>query len=153
MKQLTLSGALALALGLTSAANAQEVVFDNSTNLLGNLINNRDQERGDSATLAGTDRSVTVLSLFLRSSAGNVNADVQVRLYDGGDSGAEPGTLLWASGVFSQMAIAAGTNQYDFAVPNVAVGNQVTWTVELTRITGDPTNGVGPRFISPPTVG
>ncbi len=129
------------------------VVFDNSTNLLGFLINDREQERGDSATLAGTDRSVVEISLLIHSNAGDVNADVQVRLYEGGDTGGDPGALLWASGVFPQMTIAAGTNQYDFAVPSILVGNEVTWTVEMRAVTGDPSQAVGPRFVAPPTVG
>lgn len=135
--------------GCETVAN---IVYDNSTTILGFLMNDRDLERGDSVTLAGTDRSVVEISLLLHSNAGDVNADVRVRLYDGGDSGADPGALLWTSALFTQMAIADGVAQYDFAVPHILVGDQVTWTVELTNVSGDPALWVGPRFVAPPTI-
>ena len=57
------------------------------------------------------------------------------------------------SALFPQMAIGGGTNQYDFAVPKVLVGDEVTWTIEMTNVSGNPANAIGPRFVAPPTVG
>ena len=80
--------------GLAATANA-DAVYDNSTNFLGFLINAGETEWGDGATLAGTDRVVAEISYMIHSSSGAFDADVVGRLYAGGDSGADPGALLW----------------------------------------------------------
>ena len=129
------------------------VVYDNTTNLVGFLIDSVNVERGDSTTLAGINRFVTDIGLLIHSSGGDSRADVQVRIYAGGDTSAavNPGPLLWASGVFPGMTIAAGTNLYNFAVPNVLVPNELTWTLELTNATIPAVTGS--RFAAPPSVG
>lgn len=129
-------------------------VYDNTSNLVAYLINGREQVWGDGATLAGSDRVVTNISLLIHANGGDHPADVKVRLYEGGDSGADPGTLLWESALFPQMVVKGGSNLYDFAVPNVTVPDSVTWTLELTNVTGGlPTDAVGSRFVDPPTIG
>lgn len=62
------------------------IVYDNSTNLLGSLIEGIDKGVGDSCTLAGTDRVVTNISLLIHANGGNATADMQVRMYEGGDA-------------------------------------------------------------------
>ncbi|MCH8807221.1 MAG: PEP-CTERM sorting domain-containing protein [Planctomycetes bacterium] len=131
------------------------VVYDNTTTLVGFLIDSVNVERGDAVTLAGTDRVLTDIGLLIHSNTADSIADVRVRIYTGGDTstainpGANP---IWDSGIFPQMVITAGVNQYNFAIPNVTlVGDELTWTLELTNATIP--SVTGSRFVAPPTVG
>ncbi len=130
------------------------IVYDNSANTIGFLINGADTERGDGLVLDGTDREVTLLSVYIHSNGGDAIADIQARIYAGGDaSGAEPCDLLWESDVLTQVTIFGGTTFYDFPVPNVVVPDEITWTLEMTNVTPVPGEVAGPRFIAPPVVG
>lgn len=139
--------------GYTGGGGAVDtIVYDNSTDILGFLIGGNDEENGDGLTLAGTDRVVTNITLFIHTLGGNGTADAQVRMYVGGDiGGGNPGAVLWESGVFAQMAFTSGLVSYDFAVPNVLVPGELTWTLELTNVSAG--NTIGSRFIGIPTVG
>lgn len=131
------------------------VIYDNTVTSVAFLIDGNNVERGDSATLAGTDRVVTDIGLMIHSLTGDSIADVQVRIYEGGDTSmfVDPGALLWASGVFPQMTLTSGLAQYDFAVPNITIpGNELTWTLELTNMTF-PGGATGSRFFAPPAIG
>ena len=129
------------------------VVYDNSANVLGFLINGIDEENGDGVTLAGTDRTVTNINLLIHANSGAATADVRVRIFAGGDAGGgNPGAMLWESALLTNFAIAGGVAGYDFAVPNVVVPGEITWTLELTNVVN--TGGaVGSRFFAPATVG
>ncbi|MCH7792367.1 MAG: hypothetical protein IID31_08840 [Planctomycetes bacterium] len=129
------------------------IVYDNSANTLGFLINTADFERGDGVTLAGTDRVVTNINVMIHVNGGAAGtADMQVRLFVGGDAGGgDPGALLWDSGLFAGVALSAGLAGYDFAVSNVTVPDEITWTVALSNVQTAGTTGV--RFVAPPTVG
>ena len=131
------------------------IVYDNSTTLVGFLINGVDEENGDGVTLAGTDRVVTNINLLIHANSGDAIADVRVRIFAGGDAGGgDPGAMLWESALFTGQTILGGTNPYDFAVPNVVMPDEITWTLELTNVTpGAPNAAVGSRFVAPPTVG
>ena len=129
-------------------------VYDNSLNLIGFLINGADFERGDGLTLDGTDRAVTLLSLFIHSNGGDAIADLQARIYVGGDAGGgDPGAMLWESAVQTGVTIFGGTGFYDFIVPEVVVPDEITWTLEMTNVTPFPGEVTGSRFIHPPTLG
>lgn len=128
------------------------VVYDNSTTLIGSLINGIDDEWGDGVTLAGTDRTVTNINLLIHANGGAATADVRVRIFVGGDlGGGNPGAMLWDSGAITGFALAGGTNPYNFAVPNVLVPGEITWTLQLTNVTAG--GAVGSRFVAPVTVG
>lgn len=136
--------------GLAATASA-DAVYDNSTNFLGFRLGAGEIEWGDGATLAGTDRLVTGISYMIHNSSPTVDADVIGRLYAGGDSGAEPGALLWESAPI-RMTILGSSKLYDLAVPNVVVPDEVTWTVQLLNRSNQ--NAVaGSRFMNPPTIG
>lgn len=153
MRKLTAYAALALMLAMPPVVNADTIVYDNTVNQLGFILSARELERGDGATLAGTDRVVTRLSLIIVGIDGDHPADVTVRLFEGGDDGLNlPGAMLWESELFEQMNILEGSNLYDFDVPSVAVPDSVTWTLQLSNVGGSP-DPVGPRFADPPVVG
>lgn len=130
------------------------VVFANSVNTLGFLVNGNGAQWGDGCTLAGTDRMVTCIILPIHSLAGgSATCDVTVRFYEGGDSPAAkpPGAMLWQSETFTRFAISPGLNQYLFEVPDIVVPDSMTWTLETSFC--DTEEQIGSRFISPPTTG
>jgi len=141
---------LAFALGGVVSAQAQ-IVYDNTTNVLGFLIGAGEDEWGDAMTLAGTERNVTGFDAMIHSNSGAFTADLTARLYAGGSGGVDPGALLWSATV-TGAAIAGGLGTYSFVVPGVLVPNDVTWTVQMTNRSNS-TAVAGPRFVSPPTVG
>ncbi len=128
-------------------------VYQNSTSPLGFLLIGNNRERGDGVTLAGINRRVTNITLMIHSNApAGHAADVRVRFYEGGDTGPDPGALLWESDVVPQMNIPFGTAEYDFPVPNVLVPDDFTWTLELANTAVSPP-AVGSSFLDPPTLG
>ena len=132
------------------------IVYSNIDNLLGFLIVGNNSERGDGVALAGTDRVVTEIGLVIHALGQDWSADTVVRLYEGGNNfgASDPGALLWDSGMMSGLPYPNGSNLHNFAVPNVLVPDEITWTIELTNIaggTGD--NRMGSRFMDPPTIG
>ena len=132
------------------------IVYDNSTNLVGFLIGLADDEFGDGATLAGTDRLVTTISLMIHANGDSgATADVTVRIFAGGDDagGADPGALLWQSDTFVGFTILDSANLYNFAVPNILVPDSITWTIEMNNVVQPEGGAVGPRFVAPPTLG
>ena len=132
------------------------VVYDNTTNILGFLLGLNGNEFGDGVTLAGTNRVVTSIGLLLHANGDSgATADVTIRIYDGGDdpAGIDPGALLWTSDTFVGFVFADSVNQYDFAVPNILVGDTLTWTIEMNNVFQAEGEAVGPRFVSPPTIG
>ena len=149
MSRATGFAALAVMLAMPLIVSADTIVYDNTIARRLAGVNPNNGEVGDGATLAGTDRLVTKLSLMIIGGAQPQNAEVRVRLYEGGDSfQAEPGDLLWESELFKQMPLLPGEHVYDFAVPRILVPESVTWTLEIRA--PDPL-GMGLR--GPPDVG
>lgn len=143
---------LAVMLAMAPVVNA-DTIYDNTVNLLGTLIDGRELEWGDGATLDGTERVVTRISLIIHALGGDHPADVRVRLFEDGDIfKGEPGAMLWESELFEQMTILDGSNLYDFDLPNVLVPDSLTWTLQLTNVGGS-AGIVGSRFVHPPLVG
>ena len=138
---------------MAPVVSADTIVYDNSVNFVGFLIQGNGLEWGDGATLAGTERVVTKISLMIHGRSGDVTSDLTVRLFEGGDDWkAEPGAMLWESELFQQMTIFDGPNLYDFDVPSVNVPDSLTWTLELQN--ADPPGAVfGSRSMGPPVVG
>lgn len=153
MRKFRAYAALAVMLAMAPVVSGDTIVYDNSVNFIGFLIGGNGFEWGDGATLAGTERVVTKISLMIHSTSGDVTSDLTVRLFEGGeDWEAEPGAMLWESELFEQMTIFDGSNLYDFDVPSVTVPDSVTWTLELQN--GDPAGAVfGSRVMGPPVVG
>ena len=126
------------------------VVYDNSLNLLGALLGLNDVEWGDGVTLAGTDRVVTSIGLLIHANGDSgATGDVTVRIFDGGDDpGAanDPGALLWQSDTFLDFTFLDSSNLYFFEVPNILVGDSITWTIEMNNVVQAELQAVGPRF-------
>ena len=142
-----------LSLPMAAVVSADTIVYDNTVNFGGFYNPSSGLEWGDGATLAGTERVVTKISLMIHSMSGDVTSDLTVRLFEGGDDWeAEPGAMLWESVLFQQMTIFDGSNLYDFDVPSVTVPASVTWTLELQN--ADPPGALfGSRFMGSPVVG
>lgn len=150
-----------LALSIAAVgAQAQTIVYDNTTNILGNLWGQvaggatSGPEGGDEITLAGTDRDVTSIDIMIHVLGANAGtADTQVRFYANDGAGDIPSTMLWDSGLLAAMPHAAGLSMMTFAVPSVTVPDTFTWTIEFTNRAGSIADAMGPRMYDPPTVG
>ena len=148
-----------LALGLSSTAFAQSVVYDNTANDLG-LENdllpagvNASVVRGSEVTLAGSDRRVTRIDFLLRiRGAGRATFDTQMRFYANDGAGGSPGTLLWESAVVPRLIDSGAPLQYSYDVPSVTVPNTFTWALEITSRSGN-TAAMGPSLFAPPVTG
>ncbi len=109
-------------------------------------------EGGDQITLSGTERYVTNI-VILAAGGPSGTVDAEVRLYKNDGIGGTPGTLLWDSGIFDDLAFQSSPtyNSYAFDVPYVLVPDTFTWTVQFTDL--QTVYSMGPRFFDPPTVG
>ncbi len=139
---------LAFALGGVVSAQAA-VVYDDMSNLLGYYYSQfSGLEVGDNVTLAGTERVVNRFAVGVYSfSAGT--ADMRVRFYS-----ATPDVnpiAIYDTGWMASTAIANGQQTLTFAVPNVVVPDNFTWTVQYANPLG--MTDIGPRMADPPTVG
>lgn len=138
---------------------AQEAVFRN-TAAATNYFFPTLSEAGDEVTLAGTNRSVTEISIYYISDITTVQGDEQmvVRFYANDGSGGAPGTLLWESApiLVRPRPVApdrAGWFVQRVVVPNVTVPNTFTWTVQFSGVANVVGDRVGLHLFGPPDVG
>ena len=113
---------------------------------------------GDEITLAGSDRFVTSINIFIRGSypLSSGTVDANVRFYANDGSGGAPGTILWDSGIVQDIPYVFGLNNFHFNVPSVLVPHTFTWAIQLSGVQvkdSYPNYGFGPMFYNPPTVG
>ena len=79
-------------------------------------------------------------------------ATLQAFLYANDGAGGQPGTQLWQSAAMTGVPITGAPNDLiDFAVPNVVVPGDFTWTLQITNGAGP--NAVGLPGYGPPSVG
>lgn len=145
-----LAGFVATA-ALSISAQAESVVYDNTSNPLGQYFNSG-TEFGDQITLGGLkgDRIVKQFRMEYYMSYG-VSGDetAQVKFYNNNGPGGAPGTLLFDTGTFSLQR--AGYNNITINDVNVAVPDNFTWTVSFAGVTG--TEVAGLLLYNPPAVG
>ena len=154
MMKLAAYASLTLILAMPTWVRADTLIYDNSKYLIWPWLSVPSEgEFGDGATLAGSERLVTKLSLVIDSGSGDITADVRVRLFEGGDGfSGEPGAMLWESELFERMPILDGFRFYDFVVPRVEVPDSLTWTLQL--LNADPPEAIrGPHYADPPVIG
>jgi len=150
---------LATLLSAASVADAQVVVYDNTTTYAGteNLLLSGGQsdssEHGNEITLRGANRSVTAIHVVLRiQGAGPATFDARVRLYRNDGPGGMPGTALWSSALTPRIIDSGAPLQYSFVVPEIVVPETFTWTIEVQNRTGN-SSELGPSHFDPPTTG
>jgi hypothetical protein len=98
------------------------------------------QQLGEEVTVAGANWQVTSLQIEIYSqgtfpNGGGVGpgfANFQASLYANNGSQGAPGTLLWQS-AFVPDNYPAGLSVLTYAVPNVVVPSQFTWTLRYTN--------------------
>jgi hypothetical protein len=137
----TVAALAILALGLVDARAA--VVYDNTANSQDDAWGDP-QEFGDEVILAGTERQVTSLGIWLQCDPA-AEIDLVVSLYPGGGVANPPSVPLWSQ-AFPNTPISDAVVY--FPVPNVTVPDAVTWTVQ----TGSDLV-VRVRLLDPPSVG
>jgi hypothetical protein len=145
------------ALGIT--AQADTVVYDNSTSYLGQRYWAVNSEFGDEINLSSstTDRVLRTFKFeYWLSHDVNSNEFVTLSLYKndgadyfGGTANPTPGTLLYQT----SSAIPSGQRTFlaDFTGTNITLPDKFTWTVSFSGVTGS--EQVGLLFYDPPTVG
>jgi hypothetical protein len=130
---LVLPGLLALSL----AAGAQTIFSDLTTNG-GWALPPLNGQIGEEVTVAGANWQVTSLSIEIYSQNGIFPAgtpgfaDFQASLYANNGALGAPGTLLWQSALVPDN-YPGGLSLLTFAVPDVAVPDQFTWTLYYTN--------------------
>lgn len=147
-----------LALLFVSSAQAQSIVYDNTTTSLDNNLPllpewlDESAEAGDEIWLAGTDRQVTELKLLFNyrgTIPGTVDALIRFREYDQSFQG--PGATFYESGL-TQVQTLAGIHELTFDIPSIVVPDHFVWTVQLFNRQGS-VGELGPAYYNPATVG
>jgi hypothetical protein len=147
-----LSIAAALIAILTSNTASPAVIYDNTSSTFANTVITGPNQIGGEVLPAGTDRIVTLLGIGVYSQHAATTATLQAFLYANDGAGGQPGTQLWQSATMTGVPITGAPNDLiAFAVPNVAVPGDFTWTLQIT-------NGAGPFSVGlpgygPPSVG
>ena len=150
---------LAVSALLGGAANAQEIIYDNSANSLGRVTGEGNAEIGDAVVFAGTARTVTQVSFeyFVAPpttpAGGEIvgNETAQFFMYALGNDNI-PTTLLYTSPTFN--LVPATSRGYGTAtISGIAVDapDRIAWTVAINGIEGNEQGGL--LFYNPPTVG
>jgi hypothetical protein len=145
---------------LASPALAQQIVYDNSGNLLawwaqvppGEATG---PEAGDQITLGEQGRFIQQFEFWYHVGGTNESgtADIQVRFYANDGPGGIPGTILWSSPLQQGVGHISGTNHLALPVPSIIMPDSFTWTVTFTNRTGSAAEGLGLRIYDPPLVG
>lgn len=137
----------------TAGGTSEQFIYDNSLNLLGSRTD-ISGEIGDVVLLqAGTPRSLTQVQFeyFLSPAARSGDETAQFRLYSTDTTGIPTG-LLYNSSVFSLgPTTAAGWGSVTISGINVAVFDQLAWTVEFFGIQSGERAGL--IFSNPPLTG
>jgi hypothetical protein len=119
----------ALATLVVTGAQAT-VIYDNTS---GPGVYTAAGEVGDTVTLAGTDRTVTQISIGVLGNGGNPDPGdtFQMRLWTADGPGGTIGTLLWQSSSLI-IPVAGPLQLITFNVPNVVVPNTIIFDVTHT---------------------
>ena len=144
---------------LTARSAFAAVVYDNTTTSTG-VVNDmltsattNGPERGNTVTLAGVERIVQQIQVRLRSAGPGVSTfDKRVRFYSNNGAGGAPGSLLWDSGNSTTVIDSGADLSYSFPVPDIAVPDTFTWTIQLSNRQGVATT-IGPVEYAPVTIG
>lgn len=87
-------------------------------------------EQGDEVHAVGSERLVTRLTVGVgRQNVPGVG-DFQAQLYANDGTNGQPGTLLWQSALMLNVQLSGGVQLISFDVPQVAVPDTFTWTLE-----------------------
>lgn len=149
---------LALALALVPGAQAQSIVYDNTTNSLDNNFPllpewmDESAEAGDEIWLGGTDRQVTHLTLLFTyrgTVPGSFDALIRFREYDEAFQG--PGATFYESSL-TTVQTTAGIHELDFSIPDVVVPDHFIWTIQAFNRQGS-VGELGMSYYNPPTIG
>lgn len=134
---------------LEAPAIAQTVVYDNTTTNTF-VTSFTGAELGDEVTLAGSERTITLLEIGVTMQGFAGTGDVRARIYANDGSSGQPGSMLWDSGLFTGVAFSGAVELLAFDVPGVVVPDTITWTLQVSNTTPV---AVGQPHFHPPTVG
>ncbi|MCX6881439.1 MAG: PEP-CTERM sorting domain-containing protein [Verrucomicrobia bacterium] len=128
-------GVVAAALGLVATPQAiAEVVYDNSSNYLGNFSDLGNGTIGDQITLGGASRVITEFKFeYFLSFAVSGNEKGALKFYANDGAGGLPGTTLFDSGVFG---LTSGFHTVTASDLSQSVANSFTWAVTFSGLEG-----------------
>lgn len=159
MRALSVLIAGMLCAGSIGRGNAAEIVYDNTSNDLGNVSLSLPTEFGDEIHLQpGLARLVTQFYFeYFGDFTPSGDEAVRVRFYANDGPNAVPGvltpmpqTLLYDSGF---LPISPNFNAVTLSLPAVLVPDSFTWTVLFAGLSGAEGDQGELRVFSPPTVG
>jgi hypothetical protein len=159
MRALSIWIAGMLSTGGILCGNAAQIVYDNTSNDLGNISLSRPTEFGDEIYLQpGLARWVTQFYFeYFGDFTPTGDEAVRVRFYANDGPNAVPGvftprpqTLLYDSGF---LPISPNFNAVTLSLPGVLVPDSFTWTVLFAGVSGAQGDQGQLRVFSPPTVG
>lgn len=135
------------------------IVYDNTTTSTG-VINDmltsattNSFERGNTVTLAGVERIVQQFQVRMRSAGPGVSTfDKRLRFYMNNGPAGAPGAMFWDSGTSPTLLDSGADITYSFPVPDLAVPDTFTWSLQLTNRTGLATT-IGAVEYAPVTIG
>ena len=138
-------GVVAAALGLVAAPQAMaEVVYDNSSNYLGNFSDLGNGTIGDQITLGGASRVITEFKFeYFLSFAVSGNEKGALKFYATDGAGGLPGTIAGIEVKSAATVTASDLSQ--------SVANTFTWAVTFSGLEGSERAGL--LFYDAPTVG
>jgi hypothetical protein len=154
VKRVVLLGcAVVAASGAAVVAQTPTVIYDNTTNYLGQFFYTAN-EFGDQIAFSGTatERTVTDFKVeyYLAPTTDN-NETARVRLYNNDGPGQAPGSLLFDTGDVSITSGTSGYNYLDLQNLGLRVQDGITWTILFGGIEAG--ENVGVLLYNPPTVG
>lgn len=126
------AGITALCLFVWHADTRAAIVYDSLAQNLytggaGYLLTS---DSGQAVTLAGTERAVTQVEVYLRSTAAE---SFRLRLYEFDSGSSQPGALIWESPIqvfpYSTPPPSSQRKIVSVAVPNVAVPDTLVWAI------------------------
>ncbi len=146
---------LAATVGRAAAATVYDntITYTNRENVLLPAGQVESGEHGNTITLAGTERTVTGITIKLRiGGAGVAQFDLKLRFYQNDGPASTPGTLLWESPLFHRVIDSGAPLTYSFTVPNIQVPDSFTFTEQVFNRQLNMA-AMGPSEFNPPGIG
>ena len=103
--------------------------------------------------MAGGNRLVSEIDLGVTRQSFPGSADFQLWFYANNGPGGGPGTLLWNSGLLSDVVLSGPVQTLAFSVPLILVPDTFTWESQISNSQGSVTAVVEQTDASAPTQG
>ena len=135
----------------TAAATDAETVFDNTVvSFTVPVFGPSGHQVGNKITLGGTLRQISQISWLIDPQHTDLLGKVETHIYANDGGGGAPGTLLWSSGLLTDIPVSANQKILPISVPNILVPDVITVTSQFLDATPV---ALGRVYGGSPTVG